>query len=105
MPPETDAVYPQCGRRERSADRVPCYSYFLKKLFNIREGWQNFHDTLPSRIFESSNTNESNQNNNLTREELNTMISSYYKARGWTKTGTIPKSKIQELSLDYVLQN
>jgi len=77
----------------------------LKKLFNIREGWQNFHDTLPSRIFESSNTNESNQNNNLTREELNTMISSYYKARGWTKTGTIPKSKIQELSLDYVLQN
>jgi len=41
----------------------------------------------------------------LTRGELNTMISSYYDARGWTKKGTIPKSKIHSLSLDYVLQN
>ena len=77
----------------------------LKKLFNIREGWLTSDDTLPSRIFDSSNLSDSDQVDNLTRGELNTMISSYYDARGWTKKGTIPKSKIHSLSLDYVLQN
>jgi len=76
----------------------------LKKLFNIREGWDISDDTLPSRIFDSSNLNDSNQDDNLTRGELNTMISSYYIARGWTEKGTIPKSKIQSLSLDYILK-
>ena len=77
----------------------------LKKLFNIREGWLTSDDTLPSRIFDTSNLSDSDQVDNLTRGELNTMISSYYDARGWTKKGTIPKSKIHSLSLDYVLQN
>ncbi len=76
----------------------------LKKLFNIREGWDISDDTLPSRIFDSSNLNDSNQDDNLTSGELNTLISSYYIARGWTEKGTIPKSKIQSLSLDYILK-
>ena len=76
----------------------------LKKLFNIREGWQTSDDTLPSRVFDSPNPNDSDETHNLTREELNTMISSYYHARGWTQKGTITKTKIQSLSLDYVLQ-
>ena len=76
----------------------------LKKLFNIREGWRTSDDTLPTRVFNSPNPNDSGETNNLTREELNTMISSYYNARGWTQKGTITKTKIQSLSLDYVLQ-
>ena len=86
---------------EKSGERINN----LKKLFNIREGWLTSDDTLPSRIFDSSNLNDSNQVDNLTRGELNTMISSYYDARGWTEKGTIPESKIQSLSLAYVLQN
>ncbi len=76
----------------------------LKKLFNIREGWRTSDDTLPTRVFNSPNPNDSGETNNLTREDLNTMISSYYNARGWTQKGTITKTKIQSLSLDYVLQ-
>ena len=67
----------------------------IKKLFNIREGWDKSSDTLPHRIL-----NEPlNNGDKLSFEDLEIMISSYYIARGWTKSGRIPESKIRELRL------
>ena len=67
----------------------------IKKLFNIREGWDKSSDTLPHRILNEPLDN----GDKLSFEDLEIMISSYYIARGWTKSGRIPESKIRELRL------
>ena len=67
----------------------------IKKLFNIREGWDKSSDTLPHRILNEPLDN----GDKLSFEDLEIMISSYYIARGWTESGEIPESKIRELRL------
>jgi len=67
----------------------------LKKLFNIREGWERKDDTLPERIL----TEPLDNGAQLSGSELGMMIRSYYQARGWTEEGYIPQSKCDELGL------
>jgi aldehyde:ferredoxin oxidoreductase len=71
----------------------------LKKLFNIREGWQPADDTLPTRVLTEPLRTGVASGTTLTRAELGTMIASYYAARGWTSEGAVPKDKIEELGL------
>ena len=71
----------------------------LKKLFNIREGWTRADDTLPPRTLEEPLPTGVAAGVGLTREELDFMISSYYRARGWTDEGLIPEGKLAELGL------
>mgnify|MGYP003307436387 FL=1 len=68
----------------------------LKKLFNIREGWEGKDDTLPERIL----TEPLDNGARLSGLELGMMIKSYYQARGWTEEGYIPQSKCDELDLN-----
>ena len=73
----------------------------LKKLFNIREGWNRLDDTLPPRILEEKLPDGVMPGTGLTSEELSLMIKGYYSARGWTEDGLIPASKLVELNIAY----
>ena len=72
----------------------------LKKLFNIREGWTRDHDTLPPRVLDETLPTGVVQGVGLNREDLDMMIRSYYRARGWTEDGLIPESKLRDLGLE-----
>lgn len=67
----------------------------LKKLFNIREGWDRKDDVLPPRIL----TERLDSGAQLSKEDLDFMISSYYEARGWDEDGKIPDTKLHELDM------
>ena len=71
----------------------------LKKLFNIREGWTRADDTLPPRVLDEALPTGVAQGIGLDRAELDMMIESYYRARGWTEDGMIPESTLRELDL------
>ncbi len=71
----------------------------LKKLFNVREGWTRDDDTLPPRVFGEKLTAGVVEGVGLDREDLDMMVQSYYRARGWDDDGLIPESKLAELSL------
>ena len=71
----------------------------LKKLFNIREGWTREDDTLPPRTLEETLSDGVAEGVGLTRAELDMMVGSYYRARGWTEGGLVPEEKLHELGL------
>ena len=79
----------QCGERISN----------LKKLFNIREGWNRADDTLPPRALEEPLPTGVAAGVGLTKEELDFMIAGYYQARGWTPDGMITDEKLEELGL------
>lgn len=72
----------------------------MKKLFNIREGWQRDDDTLPARVLEEVLPTGVAKGIGLTRTDLDMMIGGYYRARGWAEDGTIPDAKLRELGLE-----
>jgi aldehyde:ferredoxin oxidoreductase len=71
----------------------------LKKLFNIREGWQPADDWLPMRLLSEPIRDGVAQGVELSADELREMIESYYRARDWNENGFIPESKLSELGL------
>ena len=75
----------------------------LKKLFNMREGWQPQDDWLPPRLLSEKLPTGVVQGVGLTTDELSQMIDSYYQARGWEGAGTISQEKLEELHLLHVV--
>ena len=71
----------------------------LKKAYNIREGWTRADDTLPPRVMQDPIPSGPGKGSFVAPEELALMVSSYYKARGWTHRGQIPRSKLISLGL------
>ena len=71
----------------------------LKKLFNIREGWQTGDDWLPPRLLAETLPTGVARGTSLTSAELGEMIQSYYQARGWDENGYIPERKLRKLGL------
>jgi aldehyde:ferredoxin oxidoreductase len=71
----------------------------LKKLFNIREGWQRADDTLPPRVLTEMLPTGIVQGIGLSQADLDMMIQGYYTARGWTPEGLIPETKLCELGV------
>jgi aldehyde:ferredoxin oxidoreductase len=71
----------------------------LKKLFNVREGWQPEDDWLPARLLAEPLASGVAQGTVLSAEELREMIAGYYRAREWDDTGFVPQRKLLELEL------
>lgn len=71
----------------------------LKKLFNLRQGWQPQDDWLPSRLLSEPLPTGVGQGIELTETELRTMIAGYYKARGWDENGRVPLEKQKVLNI------
>jgi len=72
----------------------------LKKAFNIREGWTKDDDWLPPRFLEDPIPAGTSKGYVVKPEDLRVMIDAYYKARGWTLEGLIPKEKLIALGLE-----
>ena len=77
----------------------------LKKAFNIREGWAREDDTLPRRVFDEALPTGVVKGVGLNRRDLDMMVQSYYRARGWDEDGTIPDAKLDELALRDVVMD
>jgi len=71
----------------------------MKKLFNIREGWQPKDDWLPQRLLSETLPTGVGAGAGLSPGELRQMILSYYQARGWDENGFVPEKKLAELCL------
>jgi aldehyde:ferredoxin oxidoreductase len=71
----------------------------LRKLFNIREGWQPDDDWLPERLLTEPLVAGPAPGAALYPAELRQMISAYYEARQWDERGYIPKHKLEELKI------
>jgi aldehyde:ferredoxin oxidoreductase len=71
----------------------------LKKQFNIREGWTPEDDTLPARVLQEKLPTGVAEGTGLTGDDLEMMVQSYYRARGWDEHGGIPEAKLRTLGL------
>ncbi|MGH7928430.1 MAG: aldehyde ferredoxin oxidoreductase C-terminal domain-containing protein [Candidatus Binatia bacterium] len=79
----------------RAGERI----HTLKKLFNIREGWQPGDDWLPPRLLAETLPSGVARGVGLTPDELKGMIQGYYQARGWDEKGDIPQDKLRDLGI------
>jgi aldehyde:ferredoxin oxidoreductase len=71
----------------------------MKKLFNIREGWQSKDDWLPERLLNETLPTGVGAGIGLTPDELREMIQRYYEARGWDENGFVPENNLAQLSM------
>ncbi len=85
-------------------DLIGVRAHTIKKAFNIREGWKRADDHLPYRWQHDPMTKGASAGYVVTEEELEYMKDLYYEAKGWTKEGLIPKSKLIELGMDDVAE-
>lgn len=79
-------------------------THTIKKAFNIREGWKREDDTLPYRWMHDPMKEGPSAGHVVTAEELEYMKDLYYKAKGWTNEGLIPKEKLIQLGMDDVAE-
>ncbi|HWE32361.1 MAG TPA: aldehyde ferredoxin oxidoreductase family protein [Solirubrobacteraceae bacterium] len=79
----------------RTAQRI----VMCKRLFNLREGWNRDEDWLPERFLSEPITLESGSKATLSAEGLESMISSYYRARGLEPTGVPRTDTLDKLDL------
>jgi aldehyde:ferredoxin oxidoreductase len=71
----------------------------LKKLVNLRQGWQPQDDWLPARILSEPLPTGVGRGIGLTAAELRAMIAGYYKARGWDEDGNVSLEKQRALGI------
>ncbi len=77
----------------------------LKKAFNIREGWTKKDDWLPPRCLKDPIPAGGSKGAYVKPKDLRMMIKAYYKARGWTPEGLIPKEKLIALGLEDIAED
>jgi aldehyde:ferredoxin oxidoreductase len=81
----------------RTGERI----FNLEKLFNYREGFRREDDRLPDRFFEDAFTVGPKKGAVLDPVKFDTMLTQYYKDRGWNPETTKPgRPKLKELGLD-----
>ena len=87
---------------EKDIDLIGERAHTIKKAFNIREGWTRADDHLPYRWHHEPLEEGASKGSVVTEEELEFLKDCYYKAKGWTAQGLIPKQKLIELGMDDV---
>jgi aldehyde:ferredoxin oxidoreductase len=89
------------GYLNRVAERI----WNLERAFNVREGFDRAHDTLPQRFqTEPLHTLKAEGEGQVLRK-LDQFLDEYYKLRGWTETGIPSPEKLEELGLGYVVRD
>jgi aldehyde:ferredoxin oxidoreductase len=71
----------------------------LKKLFNVREGWQPDADWLPKRLLTDTLSTGPAAGVGLDPDELRDMVRGYYQARDWDENGYVPARKLEALGI------
>jgi len=67
----------------------------IERLFNLREGYTRNDDTLPDRFLEPLPDGQSKGQT----FDVNRMLDTYYKLRGWDEQGVPTRQKLNELSI------
>jgi aldehyde:ferredoxin oxidoreductase len=89
---------------EKDIDLIGERAHTIKKAFNIREGWTRADDHLPYRWHHEPLKEGASKESVVTEEELEFLKDCYYKAKGWTDQGLIPKQKLIDLGMDDVAE-
>jgi aldehyde:ferredoxin oxidoreductase len=77
----------------------------LDRAFNVRDGFDRKHDTLPKRFqSEPLHTGKAPGEGEMVRT-LDKFLDEYYRLRGWTNTGIPTREKLEELGLGYVVKD
>jgi aldehyde:ferredoxin oxidoreductase len=84
---------------EADIDLIGERAHTIKKAFNIREGWTRADDHLPHRWHHEPLREGNSKDSVVTQEELEYLKDLYYKAKGWTPDGLIPKQKLIDLGM------
>ena len=74
--------------------------YNLARIFNIREGITRADDTLPARLLEEPMPEGPAKGHVV---NLDPLLDAYYEYRGWDKNGKPTPEKLNELGLDWVI--
>ncbi|UCE36117.1 MAG: aldehyde ferredoxin oxidoreductase family protein [Thermoplasmata archaeon] len=69
----------------------------IERMFNNREGISRKHDTLPKRYFDDPMPLKVAKGHHIDRKEFDSLLTRYYKIRGWTNNGQVKKECIREL--------
>ena len=72
----------------------------LARIFNLREGFTEKDDWLPSRFFKPKTSGALNQTS-IKPENLQKAKRLYYEMMGWTEQGIPKKSKLEELNIPW----
>ena len=76
----------------------------LSKCFNVRAGWTRDDDHPPERFFKQAHTRGPTKGVTLEEKGYQTLLSGYYKARGWDENTGIPTDEtLKNLGLDFVI--
>ena len=77
----------------------------LDRAFNVRDGFDRRHDTLPQRFqSEPLHTRKAPGEGQMVRR-LDKFLDEYYQLREWTEAGIPSREKLQELGLGYVVKD
>jgi aldehyde:ferredoxin oxidoreductase len=77
----------------------------LDRAFNVRDGFDRRHDTLPQRFQnEPLHTRKAPGEGQMVRS-LDKFLDEYYQLRGWTEAGIPTREKLEELGLSYVVKD
>jgi aldehyde:ferredoxin oxidoreductase len=87
-----------------AVDLIGERAHTIKKAFNIREGWTRDDDHLPWRWMNEKFTEGASAGHCVSEKELEYLKDIYYKAKGWTNDGLIPKEKLIALGMDDVAE-
>jgi aldehyde:ferredoxin oxidoreductase len=71
--------------------------YNIERMFNVRDGFDKKHDTLPTRL---TSTPLSEGKSKARVVNLNTLLKNYYMERGWDENGVPKASKLAELEIE-----
>jgi aldehyde:ferredoxin oxidoreductase len=72
--------------------------YNLTRLFNVRQGISRKDDALPDRMHEGRPDTDWK----ISREDFDSLLSSYYEERGWSRDGVPTAETLKRLRLDWV---
>jgi aldehyde:ferredoxin oxidoreductase len=77
----------------------------LERVFNVREGFDRRHDTLPRRFLtEPLHTRKAEGEGQVIRN-LEGFLDEYYQMRGWTNNGIPSPDKLRKLGLGYTVKD
>ncbi|MBA7494268.1 putative oxidoreductase YdhV [subsurface metagenome] len=69
----------------------------IERMFNNREGISRKDDTLPKRYFDDPMPLKVAKGHHIDRKEFGSMLTRYYKLRGWDNDGQVKKERVREL--------
>jgi aldehyde:ferredoxin oxidoreductase len=85
------------GQLQQIGERI----YNLEKMFNLREGFNRSHDTLPKRMLSEPLKTLGTPGNGEIIQHLDEFLDNYYNIRGWTSEGVPSHEKLKELNIGY----